>query len=94
MFGDDLADLRVAEIDADLPADFGMMAAGFDAQGLGNIVEQGAGNGLLPVWQGAGAFRRSCQAVDQCSGNPGDQDGMVADIFEHRILIEITADTG
>lgn len=91
MLGDDFTDLRVAEIDAYLAADFRMMAAGFDAQGLGNIMEQGAGNGLFTVGQGAGAFPRSCQAIDQCCGNPGDEHGMLANIFEHVKLIEVTA---
>ena len=74
MLGDDLADLRVAEVDAYLPANFGMMAPGFDAQGFGDIMEQCAGNCLVAVRQRAWAFPCSRQAIDQCSGNPGHED--------------------
>jgi len=89
MLGDDITDLRVAEIDAYLPADFRMVAAGFDAQGLGDIMEQGAGNCLFAVGQGGGALPRSCQAIDQCCGNPGDEDGVLANIVKHLKLIEV-----
>ncbi len=91
MLSDDFADLRVAEIDAYLPADFRMMAAGFNTQGLGDIMKQGPGYCLFAVGHGAGAFPGSCQAINQCSGNPGDEDGVLANIIKHAKLIEAAA---
>lgn len=68
MLGNDFADLRVAKIDAYLSADFRMMAAGLDAHGLGNIVQQCAGNRYFSAWRGSRTSSASPQAVDQSSG--------------------------
>ena len=51
MLGNDFADLRVAKIDAYLSAYLRVMAAGLNAQGLGYIVQQCAGNRYFSIWQ-------------------------------------------
>ncbi len=90
MLGNDFSYLRETEINAHLPADFRVMAAGLDAEGFGDVVEQGGGYSFRTVrWWGR-AFSGSAQAVDQRSGYSGDKNGMGADIVQHCKLVEVT----